>query len=267
MEIIPDKQRYTVGDTATLLVASPFTDVEALLTIECERVLESRRMRITAGATTIKLPITEALAPNAFVSVPLVRGRSGQPGPLDDPGSPTMRVGCAELRVVPAVKQLKVEIAPVQPEYRPGDTARVNLQVTDAAGIGQRSEVTLWAVDEGVLALTSYQTPDPVDSVACASSRPSRHRTRGASSSRPYTCRARSVASPMTETMPMTDFASGFGSGRIVNTITAGPLLKLLLAMDGMETPEDPQQTWAVLRRFAQIPGSSEQDVLGFRST
>jgi uncharacterized protein YfaS (alpha-2-macroglobulin family) len=35
--------------------------------------------------------------------------------------------------------------------------------VTDAAGRGHRSEVTLWAVDEGVLALTGYQTPDPID--------------------------------------------------------------------------------------------------------
>ena len=31
------------------------------------------------------------------------------------------------------------------------------------AGGGRRSEVTLWAVDEGVLALTGYQTPDPLD--------------------------------------------------------------------------------------------------------
>ena len=30
-------------------------------------------------------------------------------------------------------------------------------------GTGQRSEVTLWAVDEGVLALTGYRTPDPID--------------------------------------------------------------------------------------------------------
>src|SRR5688500_13295492 len=163
MDIIPDKQRYSVGATATLLLASPFTDVEAWVTIERERVLESRRMRITAGATTIKVPITEALAPNAFVSVVLVRGRSAPPGTRDDPGRPTMRVGYTELRVVPAVKSLQVALAPGKLEYRPGDTARVSVSVKNAAGAGQRAEVTLWAVDEGVLALTGYRTPDLID--------------------------------------------------------------------------------------------------------
>jgi uncharacterized protein YfaS (alpha-2-macroglobulin family) len=163
MQIIADKQRYSVGDTATLLVASPFTDVEAWVTIERERVLQSRRMRITSGATTIKVPITEGLAPNAYISVLLVRGRSAAPGPVDDPGRPALRVGYTQLRVIPAVKQLNVDVSPLQPEYRPGDTARIGLKVTDAKGVGQRSEVTLWAVDEGVLALTGYQTPDPVE--------------------------------------------------------------------------------------------------------
>jgi uncharacterized protein YfaS (alpha-2-macroglobulin family) len=35
--------------------------------------------------------------------------------------------------------------------------------VRNATGRGERAEVTLWAVDEGVLALTGYQTPDPID--------------------------------------------------------------------------------------------------------
>ena len=48
---------------------------------------------ITQGTTTLKLPITEAYVPNAFVSIVLVRGRSAPPGPPDDPGRPTLRVG------------------------------------------------------------------------------------------------------------------------------------------------------------------------------
>ncbi len=71
--------------------------------------------------------------------------------------------GYAELRVTPERKRLAVSVAPMATEYRPGDTARVALGVRDAAGKGQRSEVTLWAVDEGVLALTGYRTPDPLD--------------------------------------------------------------------------------------------------------
>src|SRR4029450_11863244 len=104
-----------------------------------------------------------ALAPNPFVQIVVARGRSAPPGPLDDPGRPTIRVGYAELRVTPERKRLKVDVAPIARAYRPGDTARVALQVRDAAGAGQRSEVTLWAVDEGVLALTGYRAPDPID--------------------------------------------------------------------------------------------------------
>jgi uncharacterized protein YfaS (alpha-2-macroglobulin family) len=168
LDLVLDRERYAVGDTATVLFASPFTDAEAWVTVERERVIESRRIRIEDGATTLRFPITEAYAPNAFVSVVVVRGRSAPPGPLDDPGRPALRVGYAELRVTPEVKRLAVEVAPLRPEYRPGDSASVRIRVRSAAGQGAagqgaRAEVTLWAVDEGVLALTGYQTPDPID--------------------------------------------------------------------------------------------------------
>jgi hypothetical protein len=163
MDIVADKERYSVGDTATLLLAAPFTDAEAWVTVERERVMEQRRIRITSGTQTLRIPITEALAPNAYVSVILVRGRTARPGTVDDPGRPTMRVGYAELRVTPESKRLRVDVQPLQPEYRPGDTARVRVRVRDAAGRPQAAEVTLWAVDQGVLALTGYATPDVID--------------------------------------------------------------------------------------------------------
>ena len=163
MDVIPDKTRYSVGDTATVLFAAPFTNAEAWITVEREGLIEQRRMRITDGATTLKFPITEAWAPNAFVSIVVARGRSAVPGPLDDPGRPTIRVGYAEIRVLPERKRLAVALKPDQTEYRPGQRARIGIEVRDtAAHRGSRSEVTLWAVDEGVLSLTGYQTPDPI---------------------------------------------------------------------------------------------------------
>ncbi len=163
MDLIPDKTRYSVGDTATILVASPFTDAEAWITVEREGLIEQRRMRVTGGATPLKFRITEAYVPNAFVSMVLVRGRSAPPGGIADPGRPTLRVGYAELRVTPEVKRLTVAVSPWASEYRPGDSARVRIQVRDATTRGRRAEVTLWAVDEGVLSLTGYKTPDPLD--------------------------------------------------------------------------------------------------------
>ena len=163
MDVIADRPRYSVGDTATVLFASPFTNAEAWVTVEREGLIEQRRIRITAGSTTLKFPITEAFAPNAFVSILVARGRSAPPGSLDDDGRPTIRVGYAELRVTPEVKRLTVALEPDKAEYRPADSAHVRVRVRDAASHGSKSEVTLWAVDEGVLALTGYKTPDPID--------------------------------------------------------------------------------------------------------
>ncbi|HWA39979.1 MAG TPA: alpha-2-macroglobulin family protein, partial [Gemmatimonadales bacterium] len=162
LDIIPDKTRYAPGDTATLLIASPFTDAEAWFTVEREGIIEQRRMRIVDGATRIRLPITERHAPNVFVSVVVMRGRSGPQGSLDDPGRPAIRVGYAELRVTPEVKRLQVTVEPGRADYRPGDSAEVRVSTRSTSG-GAQSEVTLWAVDEGVLSLTGYQTPDPLD--------------------------------------------------------------------------------------------------------
>jgi len=184
MDVIVDRDSYEVGDTATVLFASPFTDAEAWVTVEREQVIESRRLRITSGATSMKLPITEALAPNAFISIVVVKGRTAEPSGTDDPGRPTLRVGYAEIRVLPESKRLQVAIEPQSTPsgqilsasaaglpngtnspvtYQPGDTAAFEIAVQNASGEGAQSEVTLWAVDEGVLALTGYRTPDPID--------------------------------------------------------------------------------------------------------
>ncbi|MEO6525301.1 MAG: MG2 domain-containing protein [Gemmatimonadaceae bacterium] len=165
MDVIPDRTRYSVGDTATIMFASPFVGAEAWITVEREGMIEQRRLRVASGSTTLKFPITEAYAPNVFVSVLVARGRAAKPGYFDDLGRPTIRVGYAELRVTPEVKRLTVAVIPEQAEYRPADSARVRLRVRDAQGRAARSEVTLWAVDEGVLALTGYKTPDPLDLV------------------------------------------------------------------------------------------------------
>jgi alpha-2-macroglobulin len=163
MDVIPDKTRYTVGDTATVLFASPFTNAEAWITVEREGLIEQRRLKLSDGATTLKFPITEAWAPNAFLSIVVTRGRSAAPGPLDDPGRPTLRVGYAQVLVTPEQKRLRVTLKPEQSEYRPRQQARIGIEVREANGRGPRSEVTLWAVDEGVLSLTGYATPDPLD--------------------------------------------------------------------------------------------------------
>ncbi|HXX29586.1 MAG TPA: alpha-2-macroglobulin family protein [Myxococcaceae bacterium] len=168
IDLVPDRQLYGVGETARVLVKSPFPEAEALLTVEREGVLSVRRIRLTGAATALDVPLGEAEVPNVFVSVLLVRGRVEQPPGSDlrdDPGRPTVRVGYAQLRVERKSKRLSVELTPDGVERRPRDRVAVRIQVRDWKGKGTPSEVTVWAVDEGVLRLTDYQVPDPVEAV------------------------------------------------------------------------------------------------------
>ena len=56
-------------------------------------------------------------------------------------------------------------VAANKEEFRPASAANVRVDVKDHQGRGTPSEVTLWAVDYGVLSLTSYRTPDILGTV------------------------------------------------------------------------------------------------------
>jgi len=58
---------------------------------------------------------------------------------------------------------LRVDLSTSKPSYRPGETVTIDCEVLDRLGRPVRgAEVTLYAVDEGVLNLTGYDTPDPL---------------------------------------------------------------------------------------------------------
>ena len=82
-----------------------------------------------------------------------------------DPGKPSFRLGYVELKVEDRTKRLAVSVSANKEEYRPANQATLALDVKDAQNRGVSSEVTLWAVDYGVLALPWYQTPDILGSV------------------------------------------------------------------------------------------------------
>ncbi len=185
IDLVADKRTYRPGDTARIMIQSPWEQATALVTTEREGIRTHRQFALTSTQQSISVPITEEHIPNVFVSVLLVKGRTtpaaetggqsgsstGQSGPSanepdpGDPGKPSFRLGYVELDVEDRSKRLTVAVAANRVEYRPAHTATVRLEVKDQQGRGTAGEVTLWAVDYGVLSLTSYRTPDILGSV------------------------------------------------------------------------------------------------------
>jgi uncharacterized protein YfaS (alpha-2-macroglobulin family) len=167
IDLVPEKESYKPGETARLMIQSPWEQATALLTVEREGIRSHSQFALTSTQQTVTVPITAADIPNLFVSVLLIKGRTPAAATEDtsDPGRPSFRLGYAKLRVEDASKRLSLSVKANKEEFRPAGSARVDLEVHDAAGAGASSEVTLWAVDYGVLSLTGFRTPDVLESV------------------------------------------------------------------------------------------------------
>ena len=168
IDLVPERETYKPGDTARLMIQSPWEQATALLTVEREGIRSHSQFTLTSTQQTVTVPITAADIPNLFVSVLLVKGRTKAAADAEDtsdPGKPAFRLGYARLTVEDASKRLSVSVKASKDEVRPAGTAKVDVQVADARGLGATSEVTLWAVDYGVLSLTGFRTPDVLRSV------------------------------------------------------------------------------------------------------
>lgn len=166
IELVPDKELYEAGETAKVLIKNPYPESQALITLEREGVIKHELRVLKGAAETIEVPLDDSMLPNVYVSVVIARGRVPNDQGMesgDDPGRPAVRVGYTTLKLEKRSRRLNVALTTDAPDYRPRGKVTVNLKVTDFQGKGARSEVTLWAVDEGVLRLTDYTLPDPVE--------------------------------------------------------------------------------------------------------
>jgi alpha-2-macroglobulin len=164
IDLVPDKAEYRVGDVAKVLVKSAITDVDALVVVGRSEAHLAERRHLTGQTPILEIPIREDMRPNMFVMVELVTGRKRPPTlRLEQPdlGAPTYRMGWAELKIGSADRRLTVEVKPSTRLARPGASVELVVTLRDAAARPVRGEVTLWAVDEGVLALGNYSVPDP----------------------------------------------------------------------------------------------------------
>ncbi len=160
IELVADRDEYLAGQVATLLVKTPIAG-EALVTVEREKVLRSFVTKLHGNAPSVQIPLTDLDAPNVFVSVMMLRG--ADKSPRKSP-KPEYRLGYCELKVARPDTKLQVYVQPDAKAYRPGEQVTLAAQVHDFAGQPvANADVTLYAVDEGVLSLMGYETPNPLE--------------------------------------------------------------------------------------------------------
>ncbi|MEM9189354.1 MAG: MG2 domain-containing protein [Myxococcota bacterium] len=159
MSLIASKESYDIGDTARLIPQADVAGATVLITTERSGVLDARVETLGTGVQAVEVPIEDGHAPNVFVSVAAVRGRTSE----RDSGRPTFALGLANLEVSTRGKALEIAIETDKQDYRPGETVTGSLRVTHL-GNPVEAEIALSVADEGVLSLIGYQTPNPISS-------------------------------------------------------------------------------------------------------
>ena len=111
IELVPERRTYKPGDTARIMIQSPWEQATALVTTEREGVRSHRQFALTSTQQSISIPITDDDIPNVFVSVLLVKGRSQveakppSPRPRGSSSAATAAPTSSKIRRIPASRR------------------------------------------------------------------------------------------------------------------------------------------------------------------
>lgn len=162
--LIADQKEYEVGDTAEILIPSPYSGtVQALVTIERGHLVHTEVRELKSNSEVLRVPITADYVPDIFVSVVIVQGSEQAPN-----GLASFKMGLIKLPVAVAAKELTIKLAPDKDmakgeHYGPRQTATYDVLVTDHAGKAVEAELSLRLADLAVLALAGDQGSSLVD--------------------------------------------------------------------------------------------------------
>jgi uncharacterized protein YfaS (alpha-2-macroglobulin family) len=161
VELVADKDKYSVGDTARILVTSPFTQATGLLTIERGHVRRYRIVSIQGGSPTIEVPLQAGDLPNVYVGLTLLGPERPPDGAPADWGKRViMRQGYVNLSLDTSGEELQVSVEPQgQGPFKPGSTANVKVTTKDKAGNPVQGDLSLAAVDEAIFAIGGENGP------------------------------------------------------------------------------------------------------------
>lgn len=151
-----DKKEYTVGEKAYLTIPQVIpADQKAarfLLTLETgTQILSQKWIDAEIKDNRVEIPVTKNMAPNVYAHVTLVQAYKGK-----NNDRPVRMYGLAPILVKDPSTELEpfiVTADTVRPE------SKIKVEVSEKNG--KAMTYTLAVVDEGLLGITNYKTPNP----------------------------------------------------------------------------------------------------------
>jgi uncharacterized protein YfaS (alpha-2-macroglobulin family) len=142
-----DKPKYEPGETAQLLLKTPFPG-RVLVTVERNRVLDHFYVDTDQKSAQVRVPIRAGYAPNIYVTATAIRPITDNTLPL------TVARGFVPLTVEKPGTHLAVSL-------KAASLSRSQTFQTIEVRTAPKAQVTLAIVDEGILQRKDYRTPDP----------------------------------------------------------------------------------------------------------
>lgn len=140
---------FAAGEEIEVSIRAPYAGA-GLITIEKDRVYAHKWFRTTTESSIQRIRVPEGLEGNGYVNVTFVRGMNSKSiytSPLS--------YGVAPFSVSRRHRTAHLQIA-APAEIRPGSSLNVSYDV------GAPGRLVVYAVDEGILQVARYGTPDPL---------------------------------------------------------------------------------------------------------
>jgi uncharacterized protein YfaS (alpha-2-macroglobulin family) len=147
IDISTDKDKYQVGETANILFKTPFAG-KMLVTIETNEVQDHFFVETDKKTASLSLKITDKYLPNAYISATLIKPHTASEMPL------TVAHGVQPFLVESGNTKIAMSITAAK-------SVRSKTKQTINVKGAPNSYITIAAVDEGILAMTGFETPDP----------------------------------------------------------------------------------------------------------
>ncbi|MBC7738093.1 MAG: alpha-2-macroglobulin family protein, partial [Candidatus Saccharibacteria bacterium] len=155
LELSLDKPNYKAGDQAMLRIV-PRAAGTALITVMSNRLIAMKAVEVKEGENLIPLGVTDDWGTGVYVSASVLR-------PMDVAAgrNPARALGLSYAKIDPGTRALRASIE-TAPEAAPRGPLDVAVKV-DGVLPGDTAFVTIAAVDQGILNLTGFTPPDPME--------------------------------------------------------------------------------------------------------